>query len=78
MVFVSNTIQHNTMHSLFQNRVYFLGFSTPEQDGKVKTLVAHTHLIKVESPPRALDSQDNGRQKGDKRASGLKSFTLAR
>ena len=26
------------------------GFSTPEQGGKFKTPVAHTRLIKVESP----------------------------
>ena len=49
-----NTIQYNTIFciiSWFQNRVYFLGFSTPEQGGKFKTPVAHTRLIKVESPP---------------------------
>ena len=33
-----------------QNRVYFVGFSTPEQSGKFKTLVTHTRLIKVDPP----------------------------
>ena len=28
-----------------------MGFSTPEQDSKFKMPVAHTRLIKVESPP---------------------------
>ena len=38
MVFVSNTIQYIIVHiiSWFQNRIYFLGFSTPEQGGKFK------------------------------------------
>ena len=56
--------QHSTAHnrmqgiifiiSWLQNRVYFLSFSTPEQGGKFKTPVAHTRLIKVESPPGAI------------------------
>ena len=46
-----NTIQYNTIQYVwFQNRVYFLGFSNPEQGGKFKMLVTHICLIKVESP----------------------------
>ena len=44
-----------------QNRVSFLGLPTLEQGDKFKTLVAHTRLIKVESPPgaRPCDFNEN-------------------
>ena len=32
-----NTIQYNTIQYIYQNRVYFWGFSTPEQGGKFNT-----------------------------------------
>ena len=55
MIFVSNTIQYNAIdlrkEQYLQSRVSFLGFPTPEQGDKFKTLVAHTRLIKVEFPP---------------------------
>ena len=41
MVFVYNTVLEKSI---------LLGFSAPEQGDKFKTLVAHTHLIKAESP----------------------------
>ena len=62
MIFVSNTIQYNTIqyNTIQYNRFkegavtpeqgILLGFPTPEQGDKFKTPVAHTCLIKVESP----------------------------
>ena len=51
-----NTIQYNTIdlrkERLLQSRVSFLGFPTPEQGDKFKTLVAHTLLIKAEFSTR--------------------------
>ena len=56
MVFVSNTIQYNTIQYTILHKFLVpeqgirFGFSTPEQGGKFKRPMAHTHLIKVESP----------------------------
>ena len=44
-------------------RVSFLGFPTPEQGDKFKTPVAHTRLIKGESPPQALGKTHSPKNK---------------
>ena len=47
-------MQYNTIKSDNSRAGYlsFLGFPTPEQGDKFKMPVTHTHLIKVEFPPR--------------------------
>ena len=46
-----NTKQYKILHNfLVPDQGILLGFSTPEQGGKLKTPVAHTRLIKVEFP----------------------------
>ena len=51
------SIQYNILHNfLVPEQGILLGFSTPEQGGKFKTPVAHTHLIKAESPGRRLSN----------------------
>ena len=53
-----NTIQYNTIQykrfkegAVTPEQGILLGFPNPEQGDKFKTPVAHTRLIKVESPP---------------------------
>ena len=81
MVFVSNAIRHDTtryiiLHNfLVPEQGILLGF--PLQKGvviKFKTLVAHTHLIKVEFPPGPQRRIRCLQNKGEERSVAFKTM----